>query len=277
MTVCHLLTALLLDIDEEKKTQEVLEALFGYCVVWAFGGALPIDKSGNYRSMFHEMWTSSFNKVKIPYPKEGTVFDYFFDVETLSWVLWKTIVPEFVPSPIGTSPGMTPFNALAVSTVDSVRLTSIMDKLVRGGNAVMFVGGAGTGKTTLVKQYLAELDENMLSTEIAVNYYTDSFALQQQIEGVIDKRSGRTFGPPSTKKMIYFLDDINLCYVEEYGTQNSHELARQHMSYGSFYDRIDLGFKKDVVDCQYLAAMNPLQVLSQLTNVFRDILAPSLS
>ena len=30
-----------------------------------------------------------------------------------------------------------------------------------------------------------------------------------------------------------------------------------HMDYGSWFDRVDLGFKKDIVDCQYVSAMNP--------------------
>ena len=110
----------------------------------------------------------------------------------------------------------------------------------------MFVGGAGTGKTTLVREYLRNVDENTLTTTIAMHFYVDSKALQSQIEAVIDKRSGRIFGPPATKNMVYFIDDLNMPYVETYGTQNSLELLRQHIDYRTFYDRDDLGFKKEV-------------------------------
>jgi len=58
--------------------------------------------------------------------------------------------------------------------------------------------------------------------------------------------------------MIFFIDDLNLPYIEEYGTQNSLELMRQIMDHGSIFDRVELGFRKEIVDCQQIAAMNPL-------------------
>lgn len=62
----------------------------------------------------------------------------------------------------------------------------------------------------------------------------------------IDKRSGRRFGPPTTKRLIFFLDDMNLPYVETYGTQNAIALLTQIVGYGTFFDRGDLGFRKEV-------------------------------
>ena len=43
------------------------------------------------------------------------------------------------------------------------------------------------------------------------------------------QRSGRRYGPPASKRMIVFIDDINLPYIETYGTQNSIALLTQHM------------------------------------------------
>lgn len=68
----------------------------------------------------------------------------------------------------------------------------------------------------------------------------------QELEMNIDKRSGRRFGPPTTKRLIAFLDDMNLPYVETYGTQNAIALLTQIVGYGTFFDRVDLGFRKEV-------------------------------
>ena len=65
------------------------------------------------------------------------------------------------------------------------------------------------------------------------------------------------FGPPMGKKIIFFIDDMNLPYVETYGTQNAIALLTQHMQHQSIFDRADLGMRKDLVDIQYVAAMNP--------------------
>ncbi|RYY36723.1 hypothetical protein EON62_01570, partial [archaeon] len=89
------------------------------------------------------------------------------------------------------------------------------------------------------------------------NYYMDSAALQVRIDGAIDKRSGRLFGPPTGKRMIFYVDDLNLPYIETYGTQNALSLLRQIMDHRSYYDRTDLGFRKEVTDCLYMASMNP--------------------
>lgn len=67
----------------------------------------------------------------------------------------------------------------------------------------------------------------------------------------IDKRSGRRFGPPTTKRLIAFLDDMNLPYVETYGTQNAIALLTQIVGYGTFFDRADLGFRKEVLTDTY--------------------------
>eukprot|EP01039_Chlorochromonas_danica_P017655 gene17655-21089_t len=91
---------------------------------------------------------------------------------------------------------------------------------------------------------------------INMNFYTDSYALQRQLEQHIDKRSGKTYGPPGGGKLIYFVDDINLPFVETYGTQTPIALMRQHVDHGSWFDRDDVGLKKLITDCQYIACMN---------------------
>jgi dynein heavy chain len=262
-TVCYIVQGLFDGDDgvsENEKTQEVMEDFFVFAVTWAFGGPLVVDKGHGIDSKrdFHEMFTSTFANTK--YPKgEGMCYDYYYDKDSNEMVHWNTHVPEYEPIPIGAGHGKTPFTEIVVSTVDSIRLTFVMDTLVKNGHGVMFVGGAGTGKTTMVNDYLNHQDsEKVLFTGINMNYYTDSKAFQALFEQNIDKRSGRTFGPPTGKKMIFFVDDLNLPYIEEYGTQNALELMRQLMDHKSLFDRDELGFRKEIVDCQQIAAMNPL-------------------
>jgi len=136
----------------------------------------------------------------------------------------------------------------------------LLDKLVKNGKYAMLAGQAGTGKTEIIKNYLNSLDKDsdgIMSKNIVMSYYTSSFTLQNEMESYIDKRSGNIFGPPMGKKMVFFIDDMNLPYVETYGTQNSIALLTQHMQYGSVFDRSDLGMRKQLMDIQYIAAMNP--------------------
>jgi len=256
-TVIYLLEGLLPTIPEEKLNQESLELLFAFCAMWAFGGPMIVDKSGDYRKKFSEDFASQFGA---KFPKEGECFDYFYDAEAGEFGLWATKVPAYVPVNIGNKVGEAPFSTLFVETVETVRMTFLVDTLTRNGKYSMFVGNAGTGKTGIIKNYLDSLDKDadgIIAKNINMSYYTTSFTLQQELEGYIDKRSGNYFGPPMGKKMVFFIDDMNLPEIETYGTQNSIAFLTQHMQHGSVFDREDLGFRKQLVDIQYVAAMNP--------------------
>ena len=123
---------------------------------------------------------------------------------------------------------------------------------------MLFVGSAGTGKTTIIKDYFSTLDkEVVLNSSINFNNYTDSKALQVVIESQVDKRAGRTYGPPPSKTLIYFMDDLNMPYLDKYGTQSPICLIRQMIDYGLIYDRDHLEEKKYLVDIMFTACMNP--------------------
>eukprot|EP00325_Prymnesiales_sp_UTEX-LB-985_P027317 CAMPEP_0174739386 /NCGR_PEP_ID=MMETSP1094-20130205/71525_1 /TAXON_ID=156173 /ORGANISM="Chrysochromulina brevifilum, Strain UTEX LB 985" /LENGTH=47 /DNA_ID= /DNA_START= /DNA_END= /DNA_ORIENTATION= len=44
------------------------------------------------------------------------------------------------------------------------------------------------------------------------------------------------FAPPGTKKLMYFIDDMNMPAPDKYGTQSAIALLRQQVDYGGFYD-----------------------------------------
>eukprot|EP00937_MAST-01D_sp_MAST-1D-sp2_P001625 g1625.t1 len=251
MTVCHLLEKLLTG------DKECIEPLFVFCTTWAFGGPLSVDKQNDFRKEFHNQFTGTFTDIAHLYPQDGLCFDYYFDTASHSFHPWNERVAGYEPRPIGSGPGQSPFASIVVATMDTTRMRFLLDCLASNGYGSMLVGGAGTGKTTIVQDYLHSTDENTHGKYISMNYYTDSANLQQQIEANLEKRSGRTFGPKPGQKIIYFIDDMNLPFVETYGTQNAMALLHQHMDHGTIFDRADLGIRKEIVDVHYMAAMNP--------------------
>ncbi|XP_076777043.1 dynein axonemal heavy chain 11 isoform X7 [Arvicanthis niloticus] len=76
------------------------------------------------------------------------------------------------------------------------------------------------------------------------------------LEKPLEKKAGRNYGPRGNKKLVYFIDDLNMPEVDLYGTVQPHALLRQHIDYGHWYDRHKV-MLKEIRNCQYVACMNP--------------------
>ena len=134
---------------------------------------------------------------------------------------------------------------------------------------VLFVGVPGTGKTTIVIDYINEIKarrDDYMNANVNHNAYTSSLVLQQIMMSALDKRTGRTYGPPNNKKCIFFIDDINMPRVDKYDTQSAIMLLLQIMSYSQIYDRERLDEKRDLQDVQFVSCMNPKAGSFQINN-----------
>jgi len=58
------------------------------------------------------------------------------------------------------------------------------------------------------------------------------------LEKSLEKKAGRNFAPPGNKKLIYFVDDLNMPEVDAYGTVQPHTLIRQHLDYSHWYEKM---------------------------------------
>jgi dynein heavy chain len=248
-TLCYLLeTQLTPENTPPDTSKEIYELFFVFCAIWAFGGFLFQDQLVDYRIEFSKWWTTEFKHIK--FPSHGTVFDYFLDPNTHKWLPWSEKVPKFDLDPDA------PLQAVMVHTSETMRYRYFLDLLMARSRPVMLVGAAGSGKTVLLQDKLSSLGEDILVTTLPLNYYTTSMMLQQVMEKPLEKKAGKTYGPPGTKKLVYFIDDMNMPEVDTYGTVQPHTLIRQHLDYKHWYDRQKQTLK-DVQNVQYIASMNP--------------------
>ncbi|XP_062482469.1 dynein axonemal heavy chain 17 isoform X3 [Pezoporus occidentalis] len=230
-------------------SRDLYELYFVFACTWAFGGALFQDQLMDYRLEFSKWWLNEFKTIK--FPSQGTIFDYFIHPESKRFTLWSEKVPEFDLNPD------VPLQASLVHTTETVRLRFFMDLLMEKKKPVMLVGNTGTGKSALMRDKLETLStDEYLVQFVPFNFYTTSAMLQAVLEKPLEKKSGRNYGPPGSKRLIYFIDDMNMPEVDKYGTVAPHTLIRQHMDHGHWYDRNKLTLK-DIHNCQYVACMNP--------------------
>ncbi|XP_005407434.1 PREDICTED: dynein heavy chain 17, axonemal [Chinchilla lanigera] len=254
ITIIQMILYLLECLLTEKNTppdspKELYELYFVFACFWAFGGAMFQDQLIDYRVEFSRWWINEFKTIK--FPSQGTIFDYYIDPDSKKFLPWTDKVPHFELDPD------VPLQASLVHTMETTRIRYFMDLLMGKSWPVMLVGNAGSGKSVLMGDKLESLGtDDYLVQAVPFNFYTTSAMLQGVLEKPLEKKSGRNYGPPGTKKLIYFIDDMNMPEVDKYGTVAPHTLIRQHMDHGHWYDRQKLTLK-DIHNCQYVACMNP--------------------
>lgn len=158
------------EVPEEfnEKLKIIYEGFFSFAFIWSFGAAISEDKiafSNQVRAM-----------TKIKFPEGGLVFDFYFDLKTLQYEPWSQRVDPFSSDFDGL------FQNLVVPTAETTRQNYILDIHRSIDKSVLYIGTAGTGKTTILKNYFVTLDaEKCINATMNFNSYTDSKALQTQL------------------------------------------------------------------------------------------------
>ena len=247
--LCSLLEALIIPANFPSDAQkELYETYFVFALIWSYGSALFHDGQSDHRSEFSKWFMNEFKSMK--FPVGANVFDVWVDPIAGEFTTWNDRVPKFeLDSDL-------PLQACLVHNSETIRIKYFLDILVEVKFPVMLIGLAGCGKTLLISEKLNQVDENYLVSNVPFNFYYSSEMTQKILEKPLEKKAGKNYGPPGSKKLIYFLDDMNMPEVDAYGTVGPHTIIRQHLDYGHWYCKNKLT-QKDIHNCQYVACMNP--------------------
>jgi dynein heavy chain len=247
-------------------------------IVWSCGANLH-DSS---RNSFSNFIRAQLQVSLVPsLPIDGLVYDYFFDVPTMRWVNWDSKVPEFKYDP------NEPFFNLIVPTAETIKYTYFLDTLIGGDRNVLMMGETGVGKSVIIIDYLksASVDKKIGTSYVPVNVMlsaqTSSSNLQDVFETKLEKKRKNLLGAPVGKKVIVFVDDLNMPAREQYGASPPIELLRQSIDQSGFYNRGKLFFTK-IQDVLFVGACAPPgggrnPVTQRLTRHFHHIWQPFLT
>ncbi|NWH62016.1 DYH10 protein, partial [Geococcyx californianus] len=179
-----------------------------------------------------------------------TLYDFHFDGFKKRWIPWMKLVPEYVHKP------EVKFLDVLVPTVDTTRTTWLLEQMVKIKRPVVLVGESGTSKTATTQNFLNNLDKD-LNLLLVINFSsrTTSMDIQRNLETNMQKRTKDTYGPPMGKRLIVFMDDMNMPRVDEYGTQQPIALLKLLLEKGFLYDRGKEMNCKLLRDLGFIAAM----------------------
>lgn len=93
------------------------------------------------------------------------------------------------------------------------------------------VGGRGGGSSLDVRAHRRVAPAGPAPAAAMLQAYRTQLPPQTPATSVPPSCPGMRFGPPGSKRLIYFVDDMSLPFVDKYDTQSAIELLRQHIDY----------------------------------------------
>ncbi|VDK74222.1 unnamed protein product [Dibothriocephalus latus] len=166
--------------------------------------------------------------------------DYHFDGEKACWVPWDNLVQTYVYDENRR------FSDILVPTKETVRLNWLLQQSLVSSRPICLVGQTGTSKTAA------------LTHMVDFSSRTSSLDVVRNLEAHLERRGKGVYGPASGRRLLVFIDDMNMPEPDLYGTQQPIALLQLLLSQNGLYDRgKELNWRK-LLDIDYLAAMgNP--------------------
>jgi len=250
--------------ESHPSLERLVSMLFVFSFSWSFGSVVDRDE----RRTFSEFCTTELALLLDGAGKMDNVFNYFVEPTTAAFLPWSRAMGDF------TYASNVPYFDLLVPTPDTTKYTYLLGLLCSNKRNVLCMGETGVGKSVIVSSYLNNVcgvdndggpDLNKLvpggggefiQGTINCSARTRPHNIVSLLETSLEKKRKSLLGPPGGKRMLLFIDDINMPSLEKYGAQPPNELVRQVIDQGGYYDTSSLFFKS-IIDMNVIAACAP--------------------
>ncbi|XP_050671120.1 dynein axonemal heavy chain 3 isoform X2 [Leptidea sinapis] len=239
-----------------------LQCTFVFSLLWGIAPSITGDSRKGFDTFFRKLLDGQ--NTAYPKPKsfkltknqlfqdKDTVFDFVYDKRNNgTWIPWAELEKE---APL---PANAKVNDLIILTNENACLRFFVSRMVKSKIPILLVGPTGTGKSSLVLNFLLSLPKEKYITN-TINFSARTTANQTQdiIMSKVDRRRKGVFGPSMGKKCVLFVDDLSMPQKEQYGAQPPLELLRQWIDHGHWYDLKEM-VRQELVDVLFVSAMLP--------------------
>jgi dynein heavy chain len=247
-----------------------------FSLSWSIGGNVEDSKRAVFNEyMLEKVATPIFDP--IPHGLED-VYGVTIDINTGAWAPWS----ELMLANYEFDPNRAYFDIL-VPTVDTTKYSSLLSTLLHNRCHTLFMAETGVGKSVVIQGMLKLEQEagKFVSIQMSYSAQTRPDNLKEILETKWEKKRKTLLGPPAGKGALFFIDDVNMPALEEYGAQPPNELLRQLIDGGGFYDTGKLFFKA-VADTTVVSACAPPgggrnEISPRLQRHFNMVWLPQLS
>ena len=258
-TMLTLLQQLLTDerlvIDYTEDNEEDVRAGVALCFVFS----LTWGVGGNLNQQFFEPFDSyvrdKLSDVKgMRIPGLGLLFDFYLKLDTTPPTLakWDEIVPKFTYDPTAQ------YFDMLVPTATTIKYGWLLERFTDANHPTLFTGLTGVGKSVIAASSINALEGTANVVPVTINFSAQTGAKRTQeiIEANLEKKGKVKLGAPAGKKVVFFIDDLNMPKLDTYGSQPPIELLRQFQDFKGVYDREKL-FWKSIENVVLAAACAP--------------------
>ena len=205
------------DPNDSENYALMVQYWFVFAVIWSIGAS--VDEAGR------KSLDTFIREMDGTFPNKDSIYEYWVDGKTNQWSNFEDKLEKS-----WRYPNNAPFYKIVVPTVDPIRYQLIVSALLNNKQPVLLTGPVGTGKTSVAEGVLSGLG-NFNNLTINMSAQTTSNNVQEIIESKVEKRTKGVYVPIGGKKLITYLDDLNMPAKDTFGSQPPLELLRQWMDY----------------------------------------------
>lgn len=212
----------------EVDLKKTITRIFVFCITWSLGGSID----SKFQPRFESYLTTEFNMNDLP---KGSLYDYWLvageNKDPLKFEPWPRLPFEYSSE--------RNYFELVVPTKDTVRFSWFVKECLNHSFPLFFTGVTGVGKSIIIDSAIQETKDQQPYEEIflAFSSQTKAAQVQLQIEEKLEKRRKTLLSGPGGKKVVIFIDDVNMPDTDEYGSQMPIELLRQFCELRGVYDK----------------------------------------
>ena len=242
--------------DNPEKKEKVVRLAFILSLAWAFGGAL-MDGG-------REKMSAIIKNRFLLHGIEESIFNLDLNYEEQSFGNWRDKVPQF------TIEDGARYHDILIPTVDTVKVTYMLEKLFDINKNVLLTGGSGVGKSVLATNIFREkrFSSKFLPFPFIFSAKTTAHETQETILNSLHLESKTKRSSKPGMKNIIYIDDINMPEVEKFGSQPPIELLRQLVDLKLFYEKRELNKIEIDQTCMFGLAAPPSGGRNEMTTRF---------
>ena len=214
---------------ENTKYWEMAERLFVFALMWAIGG--PLGEQGRIKV------DNLIRKYSANFPANTLIFDFFVNPDKDDWATWdEKMIQGWTPNQNSL------YSEIFVPTVDITRNRIIILNMLKNNQSPFILGGVATGKSSIIKMIYNTLELTKYQPfTVNLSYGITSKNLQKEIEMHFEKRNNKLY-PPSNKRSLCYVDDLNLPKEDQFGSKTIVEMLRQYMELEGWYSVDSLNY-----------------------------------